>query len=132
MTLSLMPKSLIALLLCYLAIVSAGLLTKTAVIFCLVLIVLVIAIIGKQKAALLMLRVFTGLQVLAISFLPYAASQANESIFKLLEFNLSISTTTEYTILGVWAVFCAFQVWVTINRTVAKWFENKNTFNVVG
>ncbi|WP_133406135.1 hypothetical protein [Parashewanella tropica] len=127
-----MPKSIIALLLCYFAITAACLIKQVAVIFSIVLIVLAIAIIGKQKAALLMLRVFTGLQVLAISFLPYAASQANESIFKLLELNLSISTTAEYTILGTWTLFCIFQVWVSINQNVAKWFKNKNTFNVVG
>ena len=128
-----LPKRLIALLLVYTAASISGLVAKQGVLFCLLTLFMVIAIIGRQKAALIMLRGYTLVQLGLISMLPVIMYDPD---------NLIVGPTTVY--LGEWqsrlpdyVIFIALivlsllQVWVAFDKKVKAWFKPKLNLNIM-
>ena len=128
-----LPKRLIALLLVYTAASISGLVAKQGVLFCLLTLFMVIAIIGRQKAALIMLRGYTLVQPGLISMLPVIMYDPD---------NLIVGPTTVY--LGEWqsrlpdyVIFIALivlsllQVWVAFDKKVKAWFKPKLNLNIM-
>ncbi|GIU08746.1 hypothetical protein [Shewanella morhuae] len=129
-----LPKRLIALLLVYTAASISGLVAKQGVLFCLLTLFMVIAIIGRQKAALIMLRGYTLVQLGLISMLP---------VFMYDPDNLIVGPTTVY--LGEWqsklpdyVIFIALivlsllQVWIAFDKKLKAWFKPKLNLNIMG
>ncbi|SIQ59168.1 hypothetical protein SAMN05421840_102271 [Shewanella morhuae] len=129
-----LPKRLIALLLVYTAASISGLVAKQGVLFCLLTLFMVIAIIGRQKAALIMLRGYTLVQLGLISMLPVIMYDPD---------NLIVGPTTVY--LGEWqsklpdyVIFIALiilsllQVWIAFDKKVKAWFKPKLNLNIMG
>ncbi|MGI1945231.1 hypothetical protein [Shewanella glacialipiscicola] len=128
-----LPKRLIALLIVYTAASISGLVAKQGVLFCLLTLFMVIAIIGRQKAALIMLRGYTLVQLGLISMLPVIMYDPD---------NLIVGPTTVY--LGEWqsklpdyVIFIALiilsllQVWVAFDKKVKAWFKPKLNLNIM-
>lgn len=128
-----LPKRLIALLIMYTAASISGLVAKQGVLFCLLTLFMVIAIIGRQKAALIMLRGYTLVQLGLISMLPVIMYDPD---------NLIVGPTTVY--LGEWqsklpdyVIFIALiilsllQVWVAFDKKVKAWFKPKLNLNIM-
>lgn len=130
---SLLPKRLIALLLVYVVASVSGLIAKQGVLFCLLTLLMVIAIIGRQKAGLIMLRGYTVVQLGLISMLPVIMYDPG---------NLVVGPTTVY--LGEWqgklpdyVIFIALivlsllQVWIAFDKKVKAWFKPKLNLNIM-
>jgi hypothetical protein len=129
-----LPKRLIALLLVYVVASVSGLIAKQGVLFCLLTLLMVIAIIGRQKAGLIMLRGYTVVQLGLISMLPVIMYDPG---------NLVVGPTTVY--LGEWqgklpdyVIFIALivlsllQVWLAFDKKVKAWFKPKLNLNIMG
>lgn len=128
-----LPKRLVALLLVYVVASLSGLVAKQGVLFCLLTLLMVIAIIGRQKAALIMLRGYTVVQLGLISMLPVIMYDPG---------NLVVGPTTVH--LGEWqgklpdyVIFIALiilsllQVWVAFDKKVKAWFKPKLNLNIM-
>lgn len=128
-----LPKRLIALLLVYVVASVSGLVAKQGVLFCLLTLLMVIAITGRQKAALIMLRGYTVVQLGLISMLPVIMYDPS---------NLVVGPTTVH--LGEWqgklpdyVIFIALiilsllQVWVAFDKKVKAWFKPKLNLNIM-
>ncbi|MFA7310495.1 hypothetical protein [Shewanella sp.] len=127
------PKRLITLLLVYVVASVSGLIAKQGVLFCLLTLLMVIAIIGRQKAGLIMLRGYTVVQLGLISMLPVIMYDPG---------NLVVGPTTVY--LGEWqgklpdyVIFIALivlsllQVWIAFDKKVKAWFKPKLNLNIM-
>ncbi len=127
------PKRLITLLLVYVVASVSGLIAKQGVLFCLLTLLMVIAIIGRQKAGLIMLRGYTVVQLGLISMLPVIMYDPG---------NLVVGPTTVY--LGEWqgklpdyVIFIALivlsllQVWIAFDEKVKAWFKPKLNLNIM-
>lgn len=128
-----LPKRLIVLLLLYVLASISGLMAKQGVLFCLLTLFMVIAIIGRQKAGLIMLRGYTLVQLALVSMLPVILYDPD---------NLIVGPTTVY--LGEWqeklpdyVIFIALialsllQVWIAFNGKVKAWFKPKLNLNIM-
>ncbi|WP_300478062.1 hypothetical protein [Shewanella sp.] len=128
-----LPKRLIALLLVYVVASVSGLVAKQGVLFCLLTLLMVIAIIGRQKAALIMLRGYTVVQLGLISMLPVIMYDPG---------NLVAGPTTVH--LGNWhaqlpdyVIFIALislslvLVWIAFDKKVKAWFKPKLNLNIM-
>ncbi|MGL6124058.1 MAG: hypothetical protein ACRC1W_13860 [Shewanella sp.] len=128
-----LPKRLMALLLVFVVASVSGLVAKQGVLFCLLTLLMVIAIIGRQKAGLIMLRGYTVVQLGLISILPVIIYDPD---------NLVVGPTTVH--LGEWqsklpdyVIFIALiglsllQVWVAFDKQVKAWFKPKLNLNIM-
>ncbi|MCL1090547.1 hypothetical protein L2744_13305 [Shewanella profunda] len=128
-----LPKRLIALLLLYVAASVSGLIAKQGVLLCLLTLFMVVAIIGRQKAGLIMLRGYTLVQLALVSMLPVMLYDPD---------NLVVGPTTVH--LGEWqgklpdyVIFIALialsliQVWIAFNGKVKAWFKPKLNLNIM-
>lgn len=128
-----MPKRLIVLIFVYIMLAIALFITQTGVIAGVLLIVLSIAMIGKQKAALNMLRAFSILQGLTLSVLPFVLSQQLESISQLLQLpsDLMFSKNWDFAFISIASALCAIQIWLGFNKKVISWFSIDNNMNIM-
>ncbi|MGS0681347.1 hypothetical protein ACVBIL_09320 [Shewanella sp. 125m-7] len=129
-----MPKRLIALLIFLVVISVSGLLAKQGVLFCILTLFMVLAIIGKQKAGLIMLRVYTALQLIVVSILPLVLYDPD---------NLAVSEASSFAIGSVkanipdWIVFsflillAIVQVWIAFTRKVGHYFNRELNLNIM-
>ncbi|MEZ9821621.1 hypothetical protein AB4238_13505 [Shewanella sp. 10N.286.45.A1] len=129
-----MPKRLIALL-AFLVIISvSGLLAKQGVLFCILTLFMVLAIIGRQKAALIMLRVYTSLQLAIVSILPVVLydpenlAASGPSSFAIGSFKAQVPDWIIFSILIVLAIV---QVWIAFNRKVSLYFNREVNLNIM-
>ncbi|ACJ30525.1 Conserved hypothetical protein [Shewanella piezotolerans WP3] len=129
-----MPKRLIALL-AFLVIISvSGLLAKQGVLFCILTLFMVLAIIGRQKAALIMLRVYTSLQLAIVSMLPVVLydpenlAASGPSSFAIGSFKAQVPDWIIFSILIVLAIL---QVWIAFTAKVGSYFNRKVDLNIM-
>ena len=129
-----MPKRLIALL-AFLVIISvSGLLAKQGVLFSILTLFMVLAIIGRQKAALIMLRVYTSLQLAIVSMLPVVLydpenlAASGPSSFAIGSFKAQVPDWIIFSILIVLAIV---QVWIAFNRKVSLYFNREVNLNIM-
>ncbi len=129
-----MPKRLIALL-AFLVIISvSGLLAKQGALFCILTLFMVLALIGRQKAALIMLRVYTSLQLAIVSILPVVLydpenlAASGPSSFAIGSFKAQVPDWIIFSILIVLAIV---QVWIAFNRKVSLYFNREVNLNIM-
>ncbi|RYV02682.1 hypothetical protein SOPP22_09170 [Shewanella sp. OPT22] len=128
-----MPKRLLFLISIYLITAISLFVLKIGVIAGVLLIILAIAMIGKQKAALNMLRAFAILQGITLSLFPFILSQDSESISQLLKLPPSIAFNSSYDVLAISiaSVFCALQLWFSFSKKVINWFTVNTNMNIM-
>ncbi|MBM7071028.1 hypothetical protein JQC92_03095 [Shewanella sp. 202IG2-18] len=128
-----MPKRLLFLISIYLITAISLFVLKIGVIAGVLLIILTVAMIGKQKAALNMLRAFAILQGITLSLFPFILSQDSESISQLLKLPPSIAFNSSYDVLAISiaSVFCALQLWFSFSKKVINWFTVNTNMNIM-
>lgn len=70
------PKRLLLLMLLYIAASVSGLIAGQGVVFCLLTLIMVLAVLARHQAGLWALRFYTLAQLTLVSFLPYILDQA--------------------------------------------------------
>ncbi len=70
------PKRLLLLMLLYIAASVSGLIAGQGVVFCLLTLIMVLAVLARHQAGLWALRFYTLAQLALVSFLPYILDQA--------------------------------------------------------
>ncbi len=129
-----MPKRLIVLLAFLIIISVSGLLAKQGVLFSILTLFMVLAIIGRQKAALIMLRVYTSLQLAIVSMLPVVLydpenlAASGPSSFAIGSFKAQVPDWIIFSILILLAIV---QVWIAFNRKVSLYFNREVNLNIM-
>ncbi|MGL5047029.1 MAG: hypothetical protein ACRC6S_05590 [Shewanella sp.] len=128
-----LPKRLMALLLVYVVISVSGLVAKQGVLLCLLTLLIVIAIIGRQKAGLIMLRGYTVVLLGWISIVPVLIYDpdnlvAGPTTVHLGEWQI---TLPDYVIFIVLIGLSLLQVWVAFDKQVKAWFKPKLNLNIM-
>ena len=129
-----MPKRLIALLAFLVVISVSGLIAKQGVLFCILTLFMVLAIIGKQKAGLIMLRVYTSLQLIVVSVLPLLVydpdnlAASGPSSFAIGSFKAQLP---DWFVFGVLILFAILQVWIAFTPKVGRYFNREMNLNIM-
>ncbi|QQX82464.1 hypothetical protein JK628_05910 [Shewanella sp. KX20019] len=129
-----MPKRLIALLVFLLLISVSGLIAQQGVLFCILTLFMLVAIIGKQKAGLIMLRVYTSLQLAIVSMLPLVLydpenlAASGPSSFAIGSFKANVPDWIIFSILILLAII---QVWIAFTRKVGQYFNREVNLNIM-
>ncbi|GIU21615.1 membrane protein [Shewanella colwelliana] len=128
-----LPKRLILLLL-FLAIASiSGIVAKQGVLFCILTLFMVIAVLGRQKAGLYMLRGYTIIQLGLVSLLPVILYDpdnlvAGPSTFRLGDWEGKLP---DYLVFGLLIALSVVQVWVAFNAKVKAYCHVKTNMNIM-
>lgn len=127
------PKRLIALLVLYVAASISGLMANQGVLFCAFTLLMVLALIGKQKAGLMMLRGYTIVQLVLVCCLPIILQmpenvQTGPSRFNLAGLQLDLP---DYVVFATLIAICAIQVWVAFDKKVKAYFKPKMSFSII-
>ena len=128
-----MPKRILILVSAYLLLAISLFILKIGVIAGVLLVILAVAMIGKQKAALNMLRAFAILQGVTLSLLPFVISQQNESISLLLQLPSSIAFSPDYDLVVIFiaSALCAIQIWLSFTKKLTQWFSVETNMNIM-
>lgn len=129
-----LPKRLAALC-AFFAIASiSGLIAKQGELFCILTIIMVIAILGRQRTAMYFLQGYTVLQLALVSMLPVYLYDpdnllvGNPSTFKLGELQTKVP---DFVIFGIIIVLAMVQVWVAFTPKVKAYFNTKINMNIM-
>lgn len=128
-----LPKRLIGLLL-FLSIASiSGLVAKQGVLFCLLTLLMVIAVLGRQRAGLYLLRGYTVVQLGLVSILPVLLYDPDNlltgpSTFQLGEWQGKIP---DYLVFGALILLAILQVWIAFTAQVSAYCHVKNNMNIM-
>ncbi|WP_432653786.1 hypothetical protein [Shewanella jiangmenensis] len=128
-----MPKRLIALMLLYTLASVSGLVAKQGVLFCLLTLLMVLAVFARQKAGLWFLRGYTLVQLGMFSMLPFILDQGENvatgpNTLKLGSLQIEAS---DHTIFGVLILFGALQVLLVFTPKVGRFFTRDPNFNIM-
>ncbi|MEL4292305.1 hypothetical protein [Shewanella xiamenensis] len=128
-----LPKRLIALLLLYVAASVSGLIAKQGVLFCLLTLLMVLGIIGRQKAGLIMLRGYTLVQLALVSMLPVLLYDPDNLVAGPTTVHLGQwqGKLPDYVIFTVLIVLSLLQVWIAFDKDVKAWFKPKLNLNIM-
>nr|WP_260865103.1 hypothetical protein [Shewanella sp. KCT] len=128
-----LPKRLLALLLLLTLASVSGLMAKQGVLFCMLTLLMVIAVLGRQKAGLYMLRGYTIIQLGLVSLLPVILYDpdnlvAGPSTFHLGDWQGKLPDWLVFTVLILLAVV---QVWIAFTPKVKAYCHIKNSMNIM-
>ncbi|MCG9962737.1 MAG: hypothetical protein ACRDCT_18550 [Shewanella sp.] len=128
-----LPKRLIALLLLYVAASVSGLIAKQGVLFCLLTLLMVLGIVGRQKAGLIMLRGYTLVQLALVSMLPVILYDPDNLVAGPTTVHLGQwqGKFPDYVILIVLIILSLLQVWIAFDKKVKAWFKPKLNLNIM-
>jgi len=128
-----LPKRLIALLLLYVAASVSGLIAKQGVLFCLLTLLMVLGIVGRQKAGLIMLRGYTLVQLALVSMLPMILYDPDNLVAGPTTVHLGQwqGKFPDYVILIVLIILSLLQVWIAFDKKVKAWFKPKLNLNIM-
>ncbi|AZQ09523.1 hypothetical protein [Shewanella khirikhana] len=128
-----MPKRLIVLMLLYVAAAVSGLVAKQGVLFCLLTLLMVVAVFARQKAGLWFLRGYTLVQLGMVSLLPFILDQGDDVATGPNTLNLAGMPfeASDYAIFAVLIGFCALQVWLVFTPKVGQFFNRAQNFNLM-
>ncbi|MEI6860496.1 MAG: hypothetical protein V5788_12180 [Shewanella sp.] len=129
-----MPKRLTAL--CTFLVISSisGLIAKQGELFCILTIIMVIAILGRQRTAMYFLRGYTSLQLILVSMLPVYLYDPNNllvgnpSTFKLGQLQAKIP---DFIIFSILIFLAIVQVWIAFTPKVKGYFNTKINMNIM-
>ncbi len=128
-----LPKRLLALLLVLTLASISGLMAEQGVLFCMLTLLMVIAVLGRQKAGLYMLRGYTIIQLGLVSLLPVILYDpdnlvAGPSTFHLGDWQGKLPDWLVFTVLILLAVL---QVWIAFTPKVKAYCHIKNSMNIM-
>ncbi|MBR9726618.1 hypothetical protein G3R48_01265 [Shewanella intestini] len=131
------PKRLIILMLVYILASVSGLITdavnKESALFCVLTLMMVVAVFGRQKAALYLLRAYAVVQLLLYCALPVIMYDpdnlvAGPTLFQVGKYYVEVADWVIYTVLialGLW------QLWVGFSPRVKRCFVRKVNMNLI-
>jgi len=129
-----LPKRLAALC-ALLAIASiSGIIAKQGVLFCIITLLMVVAILGRQRTAMYMLQGYTLIQLALVSMLPVILYDpgnlvvGNPSSFQIGELQGKIP---DYVIFALLILFSMLQVWIAFTPKVKAYFNTKVNMNIM-
>ncbi|MCG9753834.1 hypothetical protein L1D40_01180 [Shewanella insulae] len=128
-----LPKRLLALLLVLTQASISGLMAEQGVLFCMLTLLMVIAVLGRQKAGLYMLRGYTIIQLGLVSLLPVILYDPDNlvvgpSTFHLGDWQGKLPDWLVFTVLILLAVL---QVWIAFTPKVKAYCHIKNSMNIM-
>jgi len=133
-----LPKRLTALMLIYAAASISGLLSANSVselssMLCMLTLLMVVAVIGREKAALYMLRGYSLLQLAFYSCLPAIMYDPENLVAgpTTVDFGLFQAVVSDWVIFSVLIFIGAAQVWISFNRKVKAWFKPRQSMNIM-
>jgi hypothetical protein len=128
-----LPKRLIALMLFFTITSISGLVAKQGVLFCLLTLLMVLAVFGRQRTALYLLRAYTFIQLVIVCLLPAFFYDPGNLVAGPTSFALGPLTITlpDWIIFSLLIVFAGAQVWVSLNAKVKAWFKPKINLNIM-
>ncbi|WOT04370.1 hypothetical protein [Shewanella youngdeokensis] len=128
-----MPKRLIALLVILVLMSLTGLMVSQGVLFCILTLFMVLAIIGKQKAGLIMLRVYTALQWVIASMLPLALYNPDNSASALATLTQGslAEGIPDWILFGVLLAIATIEVIIAFTRKVSRYFNREVNLNIM-
>ncbi|MGI2173115.1 hypothetical protein [Shewanella ulleungensis] len=132
------PKRLIALMLVYVitsvgGLIAAQSLSELSAMLCILTLMLVLGIMGRQKAALYLLRVYCLLQLMLYSMLPIIMYDPDnlDSGPTTVDFGVFQTVVPEWMLYSVLIAVGMLQVWISFNAKVKVWFKSRINFNII-
>ncbi len=127
------PKRLMALLAVYVISSVSGLMAQQGVLLCILTLMMVLGITGRQKAALYMLRGYGILQLALYSMLPVIMYDPDNLVAGPTTVNLGFvqMVLSDWVIFTVLIILALIQVWISFNAKVLKWFKPRMNFNII-
>ena len=133
-----LPKRLAGLMLVYTLASISGLMAAKNIsdlggMLCLLSLLMVIAIMGRQKAALYMLRGYSVLQLAFYSFLPVIMYDPDNLVAgpTTVDFGLFQAVVSDWIIFSVLIMIGVTQVWIGCSANVKAWFKPKVNMNIL-
>ncbi len=128
------PKRLAALCIFFVILSISGLVVKLGELFCILTIIMVVAILGRQRTSMYFLRGYTVLQLALISMLPVYLYDPNNLLienpltFKLGQLQAEIPNFVIFSILIILAIV---QVWIAFTPKIKDYFNTKINMNII-
>ncbi|QDE30371.1 hypothetical protein [Shewanella polaris] len=133
-----LPKRLIALLVVYTlsaisGLIAANSLADLSAMLCILTLMMVLAILGRQKAGLYLLRVYCVLQLLLYSLLPIIMYDPDNLVAGPTTFDFGFFQTVvaDWVIYSVLIALGIIQVWISFNAKVKAWFKPRMNLNIM-
>ncbi|MFT6133405.1 hypothetical protein [Shewanella sp. AC34-MNA-CIBAN-0136] len=133
-----LPKRLIALMVIYTlssvsGLMAASSLSELSAMLCILTLMMVLAIIGRQKAGLYLLRVYCLLQLLLYSLLPIIMYDPDNLVAgpTTFDFGLFQAVVPDWLIYSVLITLGIIQVWISFNAKVKAWFKPRMNLNIM-
>jgi hypothetical protein len=133
-----LPKRLIGLMIIYTLAAISGLMAANSVselsaMLCILTLMMVLAIMGRQKAGLYLLRVYCVLQLLLYSVLPIIMYDPNNLVAgpTTFDFGLFQAVVADWVIYSVLITLGIIQVWISFNAKVKAWFKPRMNLNIM-
>ena len=133
-----LPKRLTALMLVYTlasisGLMAAGSVSELSAMLCLLTLLMVVAVFGRQKAALYMLRGYSTLQLAFYSFLPVLMYDPDNLVAgpTTMDFGLFQEVVSDWVIFSALIIIGIIQVWISFNAKVKAWFKPRQNMNIM-
>ncbi len=129
-----LPKRLLALCFFFAIASISGIVAKQGVLFCVLTLMMVVAILGRQRTAMYMLQGYTVIQLGLVSMLPVILYDpdnlvvGNPSIFRLGELEAKVP---DYIIFAILILLSMLQVWIAFTPKVKAYFNSKINMNIM-
>ncbi len=128
-----LPKRLGALMALYAIASGAWLWLNPGNLFAILILFLVLAVVGRQKAGLFMLRGFVLVQLAIIALLP-VLTQLSEQIQQVatrLQLDANSLSASSYLVMFVLVLMAGIQIWIAFTPKVAAYFNRKMNMNIM-
>lgn len=128
-----LAKRLIALMVFFTVISISGLIAKQGVLFCILTLLMVLAVFGRQRSALYLLRLYTLSQLALVSLLPVFLYDPDNLVVGPTQVDLGLLQLTlpDWVIFSVLISLALLQVWVSFDAKVKAWFKPRMNFNIM-
>jgi hypothetical protein len=133
-----LPKRLIGLMVIYTlssvsGLMAASSLSELSAMLCILTLMMVLAIIGRQKAGLYLLRVYCLLQLPLYSLLPIIMYDPDNLVAgpTTFDFGLFQAVVPDWLIYSVLITLGIIQVWISFNAKVKAWFKPRMNLNIM-
>ncbi|MCF1432221.1 MAG: hypothetical protein LPD71_12870 [Shewanella sp.] len=131
-----MPKRLMLLLALLSVLATGGLWLNWLPLLWVLVLLLVLGCVGRQKAGLMLLRLLgmAGLALfITLPFMPtQVAEQFADTPAQLPYILTGLSSTTMWLISAAGALLCGFTLWVAFTQITAQFFRPQMRFNILG
>ncbi len=124
-----LPKRLVALLLLLAIGAILGLVAQHGVLFCALILLMVIAVLGRQRMGLYLFRGYSIAQLGLTSLLPINLFSAND--LAALASVINLDKWPVHLLLTGLILFSTVQVWVAFNGKVSAYCHIKNSMNIM-